>query len=84
MQPGHRNSEASARCILFFVVALFGVSGAKPAELLGFGDMHLVFHCGLAWRDDSQTIGIPSVCRDASVFFVVVLIGVTGTKPWNS
>ena len=43
MQPKHRNSEGSARCILVFIVTLFGVIAAMTAEFLGIGDMHIVF-----------------------------------------
>ena len=47
MRPKHKQFEGSARCTLFFVVALFGVNAAKLAEFRGFGEMqHPCVRCG--------------------------------------
>ena len=61
------------RCILFFAVALFGVSAAKPWEFVGFGEMHPICCCLLYWLECNQTIGSPRARWDASVFCVVAL-----------
>ena len=60
-----QSSPAPARCILFFVVAVSGMSVADVPELLGFGDTHYVFRFGRIWRDCSHTNAMPSVCGDA-------------------
>ena len=41
---------------------LSSVDVAKPWEFTWFGDMYLVYYCGLIWCGCSQTTGIHMVC----------------------
>ena len=68
VQPKHIKSQGLGRCTLFSIEALCGVSAAKPCEILGHGEMHLVFDWSLMWCECSQTIWIPRVWGDAPCF----------------
>ena len=70
---------------------------AEPKEFLGFGEMHLishcglvlrgfckmhlVFHCGLIWRQCSQISRMPRMWWHASCFLFVALFGMIAATP---
>ena len=58
VELNHGNSCGLVRCILFIIVALFGVNAPKPWIFLRFGEMYPVYICGFIWCECSQNIGI--------------------------
>jgi hypothetical protein len=76
-------SEGSAKCILFFIVALFGVSAGESADCLGCDDMHLAVFLwpGSEWLQPHRRKYERLLSFKCTLFMIEALSGVSASKP---